>query len=332
MVLRGKGAEGEEAKRCGRGKFQVAGGLRLAVRPGADSREGMRPRFLAVIGLLCAAALPAWAEDAPRKTILFFTKSSGYEHEVIAGGDGRLSTAGKVLRRLGEARGWNFVFSKNGGDISADGLRKFDAVLFYTSGNLNVAGTDGMRPVPPEGKSALLDFVAGGKGFVGVHSASDTWRTDEAVDPYVRMLGGRFVTHGAQQKARQRIVDTKFPGLESVGATFDLHEEWYSLKNFSPDMHVLLVQETAGMKGADYARPPYPSTWIRRHGQGRVFYSAMGHREDVWTNPLFQNLLVGALRYALGEVKVDETPNFDAVCPVRRFDTASGGNPGGKTL
>jgi type 1 glutamine amidotransferase len=265
----------------------------------------------------------------PHKKILFFSKSSGWEHEVISYKKGRPSPVEKVLEKLGAEHGWDFVFSKNGGDIGSAGLKGVDAVFFYTSGNLNEAGTDGMRPVAKDGKQALLDFVAGGKGFVGVHSASDTWHTDnEAVkgperfvnhgdkaDAYVRMLGGEFIRHGAQQKARQRVVDTKFPGLESAGDAFNFVEEWYSLKDFSSDIRVLLTQETAGMTGADYARPPYPSTWIRRHGQGRVFYSAMGHREDVWTNPAFQNLLVGGIRYALGEVKVDETPNLASACP-----------------
>ncbi len=57
-----------------------------------------------------------------------------------------------------------------------------------------------------------------------------------------------------------------------------------------------LVQETNGMKDADYDRPPYPATWARKHGEGRVFYTSMGHREDVWTNPIFESILIGGLK------------------------------------
>jgi type 1 glutamine amidotransferase len=94
-----------------------------------------------------------------------------------------------------------------------------------------------------------------------------------------------------------------------------LHEEWYSLKDFRHDLHVLLVQETAGMQGADYQRPPYPATWARHHGKGRVFYTSMGHREDVWTNPAFQQILLGGIGWATGSLKTAVKPNIEAVAP-----------------
>jgi type 1 glutamine amidotransferase len=94
-----------------------------------------------------------------------------------------------------------------------------------------------------------------------------------------------------------------------------MHEEWYSLKNFAPDMHVILVQETKGMRNADYARPPYPATWARKHGQGRVFYTSMGHREVVWQNPTFESVLIGGLNYILGRIDADVTPNLLEVTP-----------------
>ena len=72
------------------------------------------------------------------------------------------------------------------------------------------------------------------------------------------------------------------------------------------------------MVGNLYERPNYPSTWARMHGQGRVFYTSMGHREDVWTNPLYQNLLMGGLNLALGRVDADITPNLAKVTPDAR--------------
>ena len=96
---------------------------------------------------------------------------------------------------------------------------------------------------------------------------------------------------------------------------YGLYEEWYSLKDFAPDLHVLLVQETKGMKGDEYQRPPYPSTWARLHGQGRVFYTNMGHREDVWVSPVFQSVLEGALNWALRRVDADVTPNLATAAP-----------------
>jgi uncharacterized protein len=202
-------------------------------------------------------------------------------------------------------------------------------VFFYTTGNLLEAGTDGQPPMSAEGKQALLDFVKAGKGFIGSHSASDTFHTNneakkgpdrfrnfgEEADPYVKFLGAEFIRHGAQQVAKNRVIDPKFPGFEKVGAEYSLQEEWYSLKDFRKDIHVLSVIDAPAMKGKEYERPPYPSTWARMEGQGRVFYTAMGHREDVWTNPLFRDILVGGIKWALGEVQADVTPNFEQVTP-----------------
>ena len=271
---------------------------------------------------------PAHAAPKPRK-ILFFSKSSGFEHSVISYKTGQPSHAEKVLAELGPARGWTFTFSKDGSLFSPAYLAQFDALFFYTTGDLCSAGTDGRPPMSPEGKQALLDFVAGGKGFIGTHSASDTFHTNneakkgperyknfgDAADPYVKMLGGEFIKHGAQQMATMRCVDAKFPGLEKHAAGFEMHEEWYSLKDFRPDLHVLLVQESEAMKGIEYQRPAYPATWARRHEKGRVFYTSMGHREDVWTNPIFQQILLGGIAWAVGDVDAEVTPNLDRVAP-----------------
>jgi type 1 glutamine amidotransferase len=133
------------------------------------------------------------------------------------------------------------------------------------------------------------------------------------------MLGGEFISHGPQQKARMVILASPtFPGLDGaarVGQAFELNDEWYSLKNFPDDLHVILVQDTQGMKGKDYERPPYPATWARRHDKGRVFYTSMGHREDVWTNPKFQKILLGGLAWAMGDVQAETPANMTKAAP-----------------
>jgi len=297
----------------------------------------MLPRILclvlAVAGLtLCASATET---ATARKRVLFFTKSSGFEHDAIKPvlSDGRPGYAFPVLDDLGRKHNIEFVFSKDAWRFTADYLAQFDAFLFYTTGDLTMARSDprgdGLPPMTPEGKAALLAAVAGGKGFLGVHSCSDTfhsgghndhtperWVNDgAAADDFVKMLGGEFIRHGQQQVTKLTVADPRFPGLAAVPADFKVHEEWYSLKNFAPDMHVLLVQETAGMTDPEYFRPPYPSTWVRMHGKGRVFYSSLGHREDVWTNPVFQSVLAGGLNWALGRVDADVTPNLTTVAP-----------------
>jgi type 1 glutamine amidotransferase len=276
-----------------------------------------------------ALFLAAVSVSAAPKKILFFSKSSGFEHSVISWKAGRPAYAEKVLQNLGAQNGWEFVFSKDGSKFGKDYLAQFDAVFFYTTGDLCAAGTDQQPAMTSEGKQALFDFVRGGKGFIGTHSASDTFHTNnedkkgadrylnhgDKADAYVRFLGGEFIKHGAQQVATNRVTDPKFPGFANVGPAFAFQEEWYSLKDFSPDIHVLTVIDAAAMKGVEYQRPDYPTTWARREGSGRVWYTAMGHREDVWTNAVFQRILVGGIRWALGEAKADVPPNLKETAP-----------------
>ena len=265
---------------------------------------------------------------------MFFSKSSNFEHAVIKRKDGQPSFVEKILADLGSKHEIEFTFSKDGSLFSPEYLGQFDAYLFYTSGDLLAAGKDGNPPMSAAGKQSLLDAVSGGKGFVGVHSATDTFHTGETAatdtnrprtwryrnlgdkaDPYTRMIGAEFIIHSVQQSAQMRVADPHFPGMQNCGEQLEITDEWYSLTDFSKDLHVLLVQETDGMTGVPYKRPPYPATWARAHGKGRVFYTSMGHREDVWTNPRFQEIVFGGLSWATGAVLADVTPNIEQVTP-----------------
>ncbi|MCA9191832.1 MAG: ThuA domain-containing protein, partial [Planctomycetales bacterium] len=201
-------------------------------------------------------------------------------------------------------------------------LSEYDAFFFYTTGDLTQPGTDKSPPMSPKGKQNLLEAIASGKGMFGSHCASDTFHSKgEAFqnqserDPYIEMLGGEFIRHGKQQEAKMRVVDSAFPGIGPAGQEFTLHEEWYSLKNFNDDIHVILVQETQGMEGFDYERPPYPATWAREHGKGRVFYTSMGHREDVWAHAVFQSLVIGGLSWVTHKINADIPANLSSVAP-----------------
>ena len=289
----------------------------------------MLKKLAAPLLLAAAVCAVAFAAAPAKRKILFFTKSSGFEHSVISWKNGQPSHAEKVLLELGAKHGWDFEFSKDGSKFSKDYLNQFDAVFFYTTGDLCSEGTDKQPPMSPEGKQALFDYVKAGKGFIGTHSASDTFHTNneskkgpdrylnhgEKADPYVRFLGGEFIKHGAQQVAKNTVTNPKFPGFENVGTEYGFQEEWYSLKDFAPDIHVLSVIDSPAMTGKEYERPGFPSTWARKEGDGRVWYTAMGHREDVWTNPTFQNILVGGVKWALGDVQAELTPNLKETAP-----------------
>jgi type 1 glutamine amidotransferase len=273
----------------------------------------------------CTVPGSLFAADAEQgkkpRNVLFFTKSAGFEHSVVRRQDGQLAHAEKILVELGKQNGFDVTPTKDGQVFDGD-LDQWNAFVFYTTGDLTTSGTDKSPPMSRKGKQALLDAVQSGKGFVGSHCASDTFHTpgerfqnQQQKDPYIAMLGGEFIRHGAQQTARMTVVNHQFPGMQSAGDGFEMHEEWYSLKNFAPDLHVLLVNETKGMQGADYDRPPFPATWARMHGKGRVFYTSMGHREDVWTNPTFQSIFVGGIHWAMGDADAQIPANIDQATP-----------------
>jgi hypothetical protein len=273
-------------------------------------------------------ALASWATATPagaargRARVLVFTRSAGYQHEVV-----KLSGAScrvhDVVRDVAGERGIDVECTKDGRVFTPESLARFDACFFFTTGDLTAEKSeDGFPPMPKAGKQALLDAIAGGKGFVGSHSASDTFlspggrrdaQSPAQIDPYIAMLGGEFIGHNEIQPATMRVTGRGFPGVPTDDFSFT--DEWYSLKNFADDLHVILVQETHGMKGLDYDRPAYPATWARRHGLGRVFYTSMGHRPETWSNLTFRQLLAGGLEWATGRVHAEVPPNLRTVAP-----------------
>ena len=280
-----------------------------------------RRQFIGAGAMLTAGlALPKELLAAKKKSLLVFTKSSGWEHDVVKQIDGRPSIVDDAVTKLGQQHGFDVTSSKDGRIFDSKDFRKYAAVLFFTTGDLTTTGTDKHPPMSPQGKKALLDAIHGGLGFVGVHAGADTFHTEpdpqdlsnryiahgDQSDPYLRMLGGEFILHGSTPRLQTSSVivnDPKFPGLEGVTSPVSFTEEWYSLKDFQPDLHVILTLDTQGMKGEPYQRPPYPVTWARMDGKGRVFYTAMGDRPENWSIPFFLNVLAGGIRWAMRRCK-----------------------------
>jgi type 1 glutamine amidotransferase len=285
---------------------------------------------MAISTAALALSRPAFA--APKKSVLLFTKSSGFEHDVIKVKDGQPSVVETAVRGLGTKYGFDVEATKDGRIFDSKEFRTHAAVFFFTTGDLTQSGTDHQPPITPQGKQALLDAIHDGLGFVGAHAASDTFHTQpdtedrhtryvaygEKSDPYLQMLGGEFIIHGRDprlQTANIIVSDPKFPGLEGVASPVPFNEEWYSMKDFVPDIHVILTLDTTGMKGEPYQRPPYPVTWARHHGKGPVFYTAMGDLAQNWQNPFFVNVVGGGIRWAIGDAPATLDHNIQQATP-----------------
>ncbi|MDP9338532.1 MAG: ThuA domain-containing protein [Acidobacteriota bacterium] len=277
-------------------------------------------------------ALSSSPFPAGKRSVLVFTKSSAWEHDVVKTTGRNPSIVERAIRELGKKNGFEVDATKDGRIFNSKEFRAHSAIFFFTTGDLTKSATDAQPPMTEQGKKALLDAVADGLGFVGVHAASDTFHTQpdpedrsnryiahgESSDPYLRMLGGEFITHGSEprlQTANLIVNDPNFPGLQGVKPPVSFNEEWYSLKDFATDMHVILTLDTHGMSGECYQRPPYPVTWARLHNKGRVFYTAMGDRSENWQNTFFLDQLGGGIRWAAGEAKANLNKNLTQVAP-----------------
>ena len=271
-------------------------------------REMLLTAGAAFVGLSAFPLGWARAEDNKKQKILYYTKSGGFVHPEVNRKltDGVLSRSEKLLTQWGENSGFEVVCSQDPAVFDGD-IDQFDAFAFYTSGN----------PLSDEQKKKLLDAIQSGKPFIGIHSATDTFRKPDSpeIDPYIAMVGAEFIKHDAQQLAKNRVVDPKFPGMQGLGDSIELFEEWYTFKKFAKDLHVILVQETEGMKGPSYQHPPFPATWAHMFGKGRVFYTSMGHRQEIWADKTFQQILLGGIAWALGNAKAEIPPNIDQVTP-----------------
>lgn len=226
-------------------------------------------------------------ERRAKPKVLYLTHSAGYKHQV-------LPLSEEILKEIGERMGgFAVTATQDCSLISRDGLKPYAAVVFFTSGEL---------PITDEQKAAFLDYIKSGKGFVGIHSATDTfYKWPE----YGEMIGGYFDQHPWHQDVTVKVEDPRHPATRHLGQSFPIKDEIYQFKNYSRDrVRVLLSLDTSSV---DLTLPAVHRTdkdfalaWWRNYGRGRVFYTALGHREEVWRDARFQQLLVGALGWAMG--------------------------------
>jgi type 1 glutamine amidotransferase len=255
--------------------------------------------FLSVFGTTSQAQ----ATNKP-KNLLFIGQAKGYQHESI-------STAMVTLFQLGRQTGlWNTYLRTDCTAITkkplkweAKNLDAFDAIVFFTDGDLDMDESQ---------KADLLSFVRDdGKGFIGIHSASITFTS---WPEYGKMLGGYFDGHpwGIFQ-APLVIEDAQFPGMKFLQPSFNLRDEIYQIKDFSREnSRVLLSLDTSKLdltrKGVKQTESGFPVIWAHSYGKGRVLYNGLGHVDDVWERPDMQKMWIEMVKWSLGLVPGDATP------------------------
>ena len=185
--------------------------------------------------------------------------------------------------------------------LSPDNLKNYDGVIF--------ASTTGKLPLPD--LHGFLDWIKAGHAFIAMHAASDTFHD---TPEFTAMLGGEFTHHGKQVDVECLNQDLQHPATAHLGKSWTItQEEIYQFKNYDPaKVHDLLImdkhpehKEVAGH---------FPLSWCKPFGEGRVFYTALGHREDIWDadpaikdrkndpaiSKAYQQHILGGIEWALG--------------------------------
>jgi len=263
------------------------------------------------------------AQEVKPAKVLHFTRSQGFEHGPAKLSEDGTTPSGQGLQDYFADKNIELVETQDGGLFDGD-LGQYDAFIFYTSGNLlDARGSrnDQAKPMTANGLRKMIGAIRGGKGFVGIHAATDTHcgLLEEGVDIYTKLVGARFTSHGPQQSATLTVVEpASFPFLKEAGKQITAWDEWYAMNQFNKDMHVILIQETEGMNsgnGRCYARPPFPASWIRQEGQGRAAYTSFGHDNRYFQDKESVRRIGELVEWSIGRFDADTTPNIDKVTP-----------------
>ena len=238
-------------------------------------------------------------ERIPR--LLFLTHSAGYEHAVVRRSDGeKFAQAERALIEAAEGR-FEVTATKDCAYITAETLVHFDAVAFYTSGEL---------AIDEEDRLALIEWVQAGGAFTGIHCAADTFHEFEE---YREMLGADYESHPWHQEVRVQVVGPTHPACDELGEDFLWTDEIYQFSNYEPHPNrPLLRLDTTSVDASKGMHPgePYDLAWCREWGDGRVFYTALGHRPDVWENDLFLDHVLDGVEWTLrGPEYIPPPPN-----------------------
>ncbi len=191
--------------------------------------------------------------------------------------------------------GIELTYTEDLADINPENLKQYAGLLVYAN----------IDEIPPAQESALLEYVAGGGGFIPLHCASFCFRNSAAV---VDLMGAQFQRHGGEVFSTE-IVQPEHPIMQGFGG-FESWDETYIHTKHNERNRIVLEVRKAGNQAQGKTAEPW--TWIRTHGNGRVFYTAWGHDQRTWEHPGFLNLLQRGIRWACGDDPAVVPPYSDS--------------------
>jgi cytochrome c len=228
--------------------------------------------------------LPAVSATAASPAVLVFSKTNGYRHKSIEAGQA-------AFRKMAAEKKFTVEFTEDSTQFTAANLKRFKAVVF-----LNTTGD----VLGDEQQLAFEQFIQAGGGYLGIHSATDC----EYKWPwYGKLAGAYFLSHPGPKNVlngRFYVVDRNHPSTKGMPAEFERSDEFYSFKQIDSSINVLIKIDEKSYEGGKNG-DNHPMSWYHDFDGGRAFYTAMGHTDETFSEPLFLNHVYAGLQYAIGQ-------------------------------
>ncbi len=183
---------------------------------------------------------------------------------------------GPIYKQFLTEAGFDVTLTENRDDFKKEGIAPYDVVICYTTG----------EDLTPEQAGGLLGGICGGKGFIGVHSAADSFKQTPG---YIPMVGGKFLTHPSYWPKLTFNVKNRHHPVTAGVEDFQMEEELYLMETYG-HFDVLMSTWFEGFER--------PITWVKAYGHGRVLYTALGHADVQTKNENFQKLIVNGVKWA----------------------------------
>lgn len=220
-----------------------------------------------------------YAKAQTGKSVLIFSKTNGFRHASIPKG---VATVSNLL----DKHGIKFLHTEDSVHFHVDSLKKYDAVIF-----LNTTGDI----LDKTQKENFKKFIQSGKGYVGIHAASDTeynWPW------YGALVGGYFVSHPEVQEARIDVLNRTHPSTSHLQQTWIHRDEWYDFRDVKDGLNILMTLDETSYKGGKMGKF-HPIAWFQEFDGGRAFYTGLGHTDESYDSEPFQKHIIGGIKYVL---------------------------------
>lgn len=257
-------------------------------------RSGISLLLLIVVICFSANAQQDKEGKLKNKRVLLFTKNGkGYIHQNIASSVTAIQKLGKDLSFTVDTSTSSLLFTD-------DNLKKYDAVIFSNTNN-DVFDTE-------EQKVAFMRYIQAGGSFMGIHSASGTERNWKW---FKLMLGATFLRHPPIQPFTVHVLDPAHPATKNLSASWQTTDECYYFKELNTKIKVLLASDITEIKESNNNTKPdvfgnrYPAAWCQEFDGGRVFYTALGHNKEDYSNPVYLAHLTEGLKWLVNKPKPD---------------------------